>query len=181
METTSEQGLTLDEIRERLGEVRKRSVKTWLAILAKEDRDVWMDAVKGRVYRPLVLEVIAAFARNEISLPQGQEVLAGRRTLKGGPLEVVVLPVTREWREEELAVVSWPKLQADGSLRHFPNPYVIQARRDNGELVYVRVTSSRNFCPHARDGTAMRLRAKWDGTPASWELVGPPPRSPGRW
>lgn len=84
-------------------------------------------------------------------------------------------------KEEVMEVVSWPRQFPDGSSRHFPNPNVIRARRPNGEVVYVRVSSSAHFVPKTADGTPMTLTARLDGEPAIWCLVGRCPRWVGRW
>lgn len=83
--------------------------------------------------------------------------------------------------EETLTVVSMPRQFPDGTVKHHPNPRVISARRETGEVVYVRVPESRHFISRLSDGTPMTLRARFDGTPPNWSLVGRCPRYFGRW
>lgn len=75
---------------------------------------------------------------------------------------------------EEMTVVRW----------RFPNERIIQCRRQDGSLVFVRVRSSKNFRPFLSSSTAsnpkpMTLRAYRDHT--AWALVGNCPRWPGKW
>lgn len=83
--------------------------------------------------------------------------------------------------EEILTVVSSPRVFAGGEVKHHANPRVITARRANGEEVYVRVAESRHFVTRLADGSPMTLRARLDGTPPNWSLVGRCPRYIGRW
>lgn len=83
--------------------------------------------------------------------------------------------------EETLEVVSSPRVFPGGEVKHFHNPRVISARRTSGEVVYVRVPESRHFIPRLQDGSPMTLRARFEGNPANWSLIGRCPRWTGRW
>ncbi|TXH46080.1 MAG: hypothetical protein E6Q97_30360 [Desulfurellales bacterium] len=82
---------------------------------------------------------------------------------------------------ETMTVVSCRRRFPNGEIKHFANPRVIQARRANGEIVFVRVAESRNFIPKLQDGSPMTLEAMWDGEPPNWSLVGRCPRFEGRY
>jgi len=82
--------------------------------------------------------------------------------------------------EEILTVVSSPRVFPGGEVKHHPNPRVISARRVNGDVVYVRVSESRNFVSRLPDGSPMTLRARLEGTPPNWSLIGRCPRWLGR-
>ena len=82
---------------------------------------------------------------------------------------------------EEMQVASSPRMFPGRRAQHFNNPRVIKARRANGDFVYVRVPDSAHFVPQLRDGSPMTLRARLDGEPPIWTLVGRCPRAPGRW
>lgn len=81
---------------------------------------------------------------------------------------------------EEMTVASYPRPWADGTIRHVANPRIILARRDNGDIVPVRVAQSGNFCPVGRDGRPMTITAAFGGDPGHWFLVGRCPRYLGR-
>lgn len=67
----------------------------------------------------------------------------------------------------------------NGKRRHFPNPFVIQAKLDTGEKVFVRVKHSEKYGPRCRDGSPMVIQIRPGGT--GWVAVGRAPRFPGRW
>ena len=61
----------------------------------------------------------------------------------------------------------------------FTNDRVIQAKRESGELVTVRVRTSKNFRPTDAKGEPMRFPAVRDG--AAWRIARALPRWPGKW
>lgn len=66
--------------------------------------------------------------------------------------------------------------------RHFLNPNVIQVKRENGELVYLRVVDSSKYLPHLRGTTKpMTLRAAPSPSGNWWTLLGREPRFVGAW
>jgi hypothetical protein len=79
--------------------------------------------------------------------------------------------------EEDLLVSSNPRF----GRFHFRNPNIIQARRKNGELVYVRVVSSGHYQPQMRNGAPMLVRAKKSPESNLWLRSGRDPRWPGQW
>ena len=62
---------------------------------------------------------------------------------------------------------------------NFPNRRIIRARRPNGQLVNVRVTSSENFTPKDHRGEPMTFPARQDG--GIWVITRPTPRWRGKW
>lgn len=75
---------------------------------------------------------------------------------------------------EEMTVVRW----------RFPNERIIQCRRQDESLVFVRVRSSKNFRPFLSSSTStnpkpMVIRAYRDRN--GWALSGNCPRWPGKW
>lgn len=82
---------------------------------------------------------------------------------------------------ETLTVVSCRRRFPNGEIKHFANPRVIQARRESGEIVFVRVADSRNFIPKLQDGSPMHLKAMFEGDPPNWSFVGRLPRFEGRY
>ena len=80
---------------------------------------------------------------------------------------------------EELTVAS-PARGADG--RHFPNRHIIMARRQNGEVVTVRVVDSAKYRPMLRiGGQPMTFKARPANHGNCWVRVGREPRYPGQW
>lgn len=61
----------------------------------------------------------------------------------------------------------------------FTNRRIIQAKRKNGELVSVRVRSTKNFTPNDHLGFPMTFPARRDG--GVWVLTRPLPRWRGKW
>lgn len=61
----------------------------------------------------------------------------------------------------------------------FVNDRVILARREGGEVVTVRVRTSKNFRPADHRGEPMRFPARFDG--GVWMIERPLPRWPGKW
>ena len=61
----------------------------------------------------------------------------------------------------------------------FPNRRIIQAKRTSGELVLVRVRSTKNFTPNDHRGEPMTFPARRDG--GVWVLTRPLPRWRGKW
>jgi len=61
----------------------------------------------------------------------------------------------------------------------FANDRVIIAKRVNGELVTVRVRTSKNFRPADAKGQTMKFPAKREGS--VWMIARPIPRWPGKW
>lgn len=84
---------------------------------------------------------------------------------------------------ETLTVVSKPlrpvMTHAGPVLCHFGNPHLIQALRQNGERVYVRVPDASKFTTHLITGEPMRLKARLDS--GQWLLDQRAPRWRGRW
>lgn len=80
-------------------------------------------------------------------------------------------------KEEDLTVTSVPGVSG----HHFGNKNVIKARRTNGEIVIVRVVSSKNYLPKTRAGAPMVLRARPAAEGNWWVLVGRDPRWKGVW
>jgi len=78
---------------------------------------------------------------------------------------------------ETLTVVSSPRFAG----LHFRNPNVVQARRPNGELVLLRVGSSRNYVARLRSGEPMTVPATIMPGGNVWIRLGRDPRWPGRW
>ena len=62
---------------------------------------------------------------------------------------------------------------------NFPNRRIIKAKRKSGELVMVRVRSSKNFRPNDHRGEPMTLPARQES--GMWVLARPLPRWPGKW
>ena len=62
---------------------------------------------------------------------------------------------------------------------NFPNRRIIKAKRKSGELVMVRVRSSKNFRPNDHRGEPMTLPARRES--GIWVLTRPLPRWPGKW
>lgn len=170
-------------VNERLG-LRWSDWKHWWKLALQEGRD-WMrdpDLVRGNPQqacwlRPEIEPVLAALMRGDLDLAGAQKVLAGEASVP----EPIALPQYPPEVEEELEVVSRPKLWPSGRASHFVNPLLVQARRASGELVYVRVAASGCFTPRQRDGQPMKLRARWQGEPRHWTLVGRLPRGVGLW
>jgi hypothetical protein len=80
---------------------------------------------------------------------------------------------------ETLVVVSTSR-GTDG--RHFPNPNVIQCRRANGTLVFVRVVHSKKYRPKLRlGGEPMTVKARPSDVGNQWLLVGREPAHPAQW
>lgn len=73
---------------------------------------------------------------------------------------------------ETLTVVSEPGPTG----YHFGNPHLIRARRANGNVVVVRVVSSKKYRPKLQNGKPMELRAKPADEGAWWIRVGREPR-----
>lgn len=94
------------------------------------------------------------------------------------PEKTAPAPASKADGAEDLTVTSGPRFP--GGL-HFPNPYVIQCVRANGELVMVRVGSSRNYVRRLRDGSAMKVRARKPAEGQVWVREGRDPRWPGKW
>ena len=61
----------------------------------------------------------------------------------------------------------------------FGNRRIIQAKRENGEYINVRVHDSSNFRVRLINGEPMRFPAIKEKY--GWVLKGRPPRQPGRW
>jgi hypothetical protein len=102
----------------------------------------------------------------------------------GSPL----LTVAQHWNDngvvtESMTVESKPQrpLRIAGAvaLYHFANRFLIQARRPNGEVVYVRVPDSSKFTTRLVSGHPMTLLARWDAD--QWHLAQRAPRFKGRW
>jgi hypothetical protein len=70
---------------------------------------------------------------------------------------------------EEMVVHRW----------RFPNKRIIQCRRQDGTMAFVRVRNSKNFRPKLVTGQPMVVRAFRDVN--AWALVGTCPRWPGKW
>ena len=62
---------------------------------------------------------------------------------------------------------------------NFPNRRIIKAKRKSGELVVVRVGSSKNFTPKDHRGEPMTFPARQDG--GIWVITRPTPRWRGKW
>lgn len=180
--------MTTDEMIRRLG-LPWRNWWSLVKDIGVKDRD-WMqdpdrpdkDTRPNPVYmffRPEVEAVLAAVLRKDLTVPQARLALAGETPA----LVPEPIPVPRDSPEqdEEMTVWSRPRLWPNGQAQHFANPLAIQAKRDNGEIVAVRVSKSVCFTPLGWDGKPMRLRARWQGEPRHWALVGPLPRGIGRW
>ena len=85
---------------------------------------------------------------------------------------------------ETLTVHSQPQrpLRGPGGVilrYHFGNPRIIEARRGNGELVYVRVPDSSKFTTRLVSGEPMTFLAR--KTSDGWLIDQRAPRWPGRW
>lgn len=80
--------------------------------------------------------------------------------------------------DEELTVWSSP---AGPALPHFPQPWLIKAKRADGEIVVVRVLDSRKYMPKLRNGEPMKFRAKKAAPGNWWQLTQREPRFPGAW
>lgn len=78
---------------------------------------------------------------------------------------------------EVLSVVSKPMAKG----WHFANPHIIQAEREDGERVFVRVVDSRKYLPVGKNGKPMTVRAVKAKAGNHWELLGREPRFPGQW
>ena len=80
---------------------------------------------------------------------------------------------------ETLTVVSLARTPTG---HHFANKNLIQAKRANGDLVFVRVVSSAKYRPMLHDGSGpMTLQARRSEAGNWWILVGREPRWPARW
>lgn len=78
---------------------------------------------------------------------------------------------------ETLTVASAPACNG----RHFANPNIIKARRDNGEVVCVRVMDSGKYQPTLWNSKEpMTIKAKKSPGGNWWELIGREPRWRGR-
>lgn len=64
---------------------------------------------------------------------------------------------------------------------HFGNHLLIKARRQNGDVVTVRVVDSKKYAPTLRGGQPMVLRARASEAGNWWLLVGREPRWKGMW
>ena len=62
---------------------------------------------------------------------------------------------------------------------NYPNRRIIKAKRKSGELVMVRVKSSKNFRPNDHRGEPMTLPARQES--GIWVITRPLPRWPGKW
>jgi len=80
--------------------------------------------------------------------------------------------------EEELTVSSQP---LGPGLPHFPQAWLIKAKRSNGEVVVVRVVDSRKYFPKLRTGEPMKFKAQKSAAGNWWQLTGREPRFPGQW
>lgn len=65
--------------------------------------------------------------------------------------------------------------------RHFPNARLIQAVRENGEKIFVRVASPSRYAPTLRDGAPMRFRAVPAHGGNWWILLDREPRFIRQW
>lgn len=131
------------------------------------------------IYSPAALEKLAMFAAGRPA--EGAEPEPATTPPENAGDTPTAQPEPALMVVEELEVVSSPRLFPTGRVQHFPNPRVIRAKRASGELVYVRVPESAHFVQHLQDGAAMRIKARLDGEPPTWSLVGRCPRAPGRW
>lgn len=125
-------------------------------------------------------------SRRILLTPDGLHTLWSVVGLTPGPTSEKNAPATEPEAApkplvETMTVVSCRRRFPNGEIKHFANPRVIQARRESGEIVFVRVAESRNFIPKLGDGQPMTLEAMWDGEPPNWSLVGRCPRFEGRY
>jgi len=125
-------------------------------------------------------------------LREAREKMAGGEVDTDGPWVVWKKSAAARWAAQEgltlpdgaletperLTVVS---KSCGGQGYHFPNKNIIKAKRENGEVVVVRVMDSSKYTDRLRTGGPMEFLAVPSKHGAVWVLTGREPRFRGAW